>query len=175
LIIGLIVLHNKVAWAQFGGDYILLKLPLAGSIAKSYNMANFSRTLSLLLKSGIPVTEAFTVVAETTRSAVYRRAYYRMARSVMKGEQISRGLEREGKIFPDMLSHMVAVGESTGHLVGTLIYLSEMYEAEVEEHTKSLSSSIEPALMIAMGLLVGLIAVSVITPIYEITQHLQPK
>jgi type IV pilus assembly protein PilC len=70
---------------------------------------------------------------------------------------------------------MVAVGERTGNLSTTLSYLGELYENEVNELTRGLSNSIEPILMIVMGLLVGLIAVSVITPIYQITQHLSPK
>ena len=68
---------------------------------------------------------------------------------------------------------MMHIGETTGNLPQTLIYLSELYEAEVDEQTRNLSNSIEPILMIVMGLLVGLIAVSVITPIYEITKTLQ--
>jgi type II secretory pathway component PulF len=167
--------RSRVSRVRYWGDALLLHLPLAGSIARSYNYANFSRTLGLLLKSGIQVGEALTIVADTTPNLVYKAAYLRVVQGVTKGEQISRGLEREKKLFPDMLSHMVSIGESTGHLIATLVYLSEMYEGEVEEHTKSLSSSIEPILMIVMGLLVGLIAVSVITPIYDITQHLQPK
>jgi len=79
------------------------------------------------------------------------------------------------KLYPAILTNMVAIGEKTGNLSQTLTYLGEMYEGEVDDLTKGLSSSIEPVLMVVMGLLVGIIAVSVITPIYEITQHLSPK
>jgi len=167
--------RSRIERIRYWSDYLLLKLPLAGSIARSYNMANFCRTFGLLLKSGIHVREAMTITAQTTPNLVYKQAYMRLVASVTKGEQISRGLEKERKLFPDMLTYMIAIGESTGNLTATLVYLSDMYESEVEEHTKSLSSTIEPVLMIVMGLLVGLIAVSVITPIYDITQHLQPK
>lgn len=68
---------------------------------------------------------------------------------------------------------MVRIGEQTGNLSETLIYLSDMYEAEVDDLTKNLSSAIEPLLMVIMGLVVGFVAVSVITPIYEVTQNLQ--
>jgi type IV pilus assembly protein PilC len=160
---------------RYMSDYVLLKLPIAGRIARMYNLATFARTLGLLLKSGIAVGEAAEITAQTTRNRVYRHAYLRMNESVMKGEQISKSLLRESRLFPDMFSHMISIGEKTGNLSSTLIYLAEMYENEVEEATKGLSSSIEPLLMIVMGLLVGLIAISVITPIYDITQHLQPK
>jgi type II secretory pathway component PulF len=72
------------------------------------------------------------------------------------------------------MTQMVSIGETTGNLAETLVYLSEMFEGEVDEATKNLSGSLEPVLMIFMGLLVGFVAVSVITPIYEITQNLHP-
>jgi type IV pilus assembly protein PilC len=71
-----------------------------------------------------------------------------------------------------MLSHMIAVGERSGTLSDTLIYLSELYDHEVDEFTKNLSTLIEPALMVVMGVIVGFIAISIITPIYGITQNL---
>ena len=157
------------------GDRILLRLPLAGSIARAYNLTNFCRTLGLLLRSGITLTDGLAIVAETTGNLVYRKACLELAVQTTHGEPTSRGLLARPDIYPDILSHMVAIGEKTGNLSSTLTYLAELYESEVEGLTKSLSSSIEPVLMIIMGLLVGTIAVSVITPIYSITQHLSPK
>ena len=74
-----------------------------------------------------------------------------------------------------MMSQMITVGESTGNLSETLLYLSDIYEHEVDEATKNLTSLIEPVLMIFMGVIVGFIAISIITPIYGITQNLQPR
>jgi type IV pilus assembly protein PilC len=127
------------------------------------------------MRSGVRLTDAIAITADTTNNLVYKDAAERMAMAIVRGEAMSKVLEKEKKLFPDMLSHMVMIGEKTGNLSTTLTYLAELYEGEVEELTKSLSSSIEPVLMIVMGILVGLIAVSVITPIYSITQHLQPK
>ncbi|OGC80481.1 hypothetical protein A2943_02170 [Candidatus Adlerbacteria bacterium RIFCSPLOWO2_01_FULL_51_16] len=171
-LVGVYVVRRMFTPVRFGFDYLLLRLPLAGAIAVSYNLANFTRTLGLMLRSGVHLTEALVITAETTPNLLYKAAYARMGHAVTKGEQISRTLEREPKLFPDMLTHMVAIGETTGNLSATLTYLAELYEAEVDEKTKNLSSSIEPILMIVMGILVGLIAVSVITPIYAITQSL---
>jgi type IV pilus assembly protein PilC len=158
---------------RYFGDKLLLSLPLAGRLTRTYNLANFSRTLGLLIRSGLHLTDAISITAETTHNLVYRAAYERVAKQVIKGEPVSRSLEANPELFPDMLVHMIAIGEKTGALPSSLIYLSELYEAEVDEQTRNLSSSIEPVLMIVMGLLVGLIAVSVITPIYEITKTLQ--
>jgi type IV pilus assembly protein PilC len=173
--ITLLVLRNTYTRVRHVADRLLLSLPLAGSIAKNYNLANYSRTLGLMLRSGIPITTAMGVVSETTPNLLYKNAYAEITAALVRGETVSQGLARFPKLFPDVLTHMVSVGEKTGSLAQTLIYLAELYETEVNDLTKNLSSSIEPILMIVMGLIVGLIAVSIITPIYAITQHLSPR
>lgn len=175
LILVFLVVRSKYANVRMWGDRVLLYIPLVGSITRSYNLTNFCRTTGLLLRSGISLTDALHITSETTKNRVYQLACAQLAVSVIRGEPLSRGLSARSDIYPDILAHMVSIGEKTGNLASTLTYLSELHEAEVEELTKTLSSSIEPVLMIVMGLLVGLIAVSVITPIYSITQHLQPK
>jgi type II secretory pathway component PulF len=154
-------------------DYALLHLPIAGEIARSYNVSNFCRTLCLLLRSGVPITEAFEITASVTKNLAYREAYLEVAAQVLKGEQISKHLRTGTALFPDMLPHMIAVGETSGTLTKSLGYLAELYESEVDEKTKNLSNTIEPLMLVVMGLIVGVIAVSVVTPIYEVTKNLQ--
>jgi type IV pilus assembly protein PilC len=170
-----ILLRKKFFAVRYVSDWAVLYIPLVGMLSRTYNLTNFTRTLGLLLKSGVHLTEALGITAETTGNLLYKEAYLQAQTCVTKGEQLSRHLMRREDLFPAMLAHMVYIGETTGNLSSTLTYLSESYEAEVDEQTKNLSSSIEPVLMIMMGILVGLIAVSVITPIYEITQHLNPR
>ena len=169
------VVRNRYESVRLVSDRVLLATPLAGGITRAYNLANFCRTMGLLLKSGLTLANALQITGETTKNRVYRRACLKMSKGIMRGEPLSRGLGELPRLYPAILTHMVAVGEKTGNLSQTLVYLGELYEGEVDELTKGLSSSIEPVLMVVMGLLVGTIAVSVITPIYEITQHLQPK
>ena len=175
LVVFFLFLRRKYMWLRAHSDRWVLSVPPIGSMVRAYNLANFCRTLGLLLRSGINVTEAIRITAETTPNLVYRAAALSCAEGVMKGDFLSRGLARRRDVYPDILAQMVAIGEATGNLAATLTYLSELYEADVEDLTKALSSAIEPILVIVMGLLVGLIAVSVIMPIYEISQHLQPK
>lgn len=153
-------------------DWLLLKLPIAGTIARSYNAANFCRTLGLNIRAGVPLTEAMYITAQVTKNIIYKNAYLDFAEHIKKGEKISSTMMRYTGIFPDMLPHMILIGETTGSLSNTLGYLSDLYESEVDESTKNLSSSIEPILLMTMGILVGLIAVSVISPIYEVTKQL---
>ncbi len=152
--------------------YVLLRLPIAGKILKYYIVANGTRTLGLLLKSGISLSESLSITADTTSNLVYKYQFRVLGKIVTRGDKMSTYCARETFFFPAMLGHMVAVGERSGKLSETLIYLSELYEAEVDEFTKNISTMIEPLLMVIMGVMVGFIAISIITPIYSITQNL---
>lgn len=153
-------------------DWMILKMPLLGGMLHSYNVANGCRTLGLLLKSGVRLSEAFTVTADTTTNRVYKKAYLVLANAVTRGDRVSVHLAKRPDLFPDIMTHMVMVGERSGTLSDSFVYLSEMYDTEVDDFTKNLATLIEPVLMIVMGLLVGFVAVSIITPIYGITQSL---
>jgi type IV pilus assembly protein PilC len=153
-------------------DDMVIRMPIIGSVMRSYNAANGSRTLGLLLKSGMRLSDALPVTADTTRNLVYKRLYTELAEAVIRGERISVPIMKERTYFPEMFGHMVAVGERSGTLSETLVYLSEMFDAEVDDFTKNLSTLVEPILMVVMGIIVGFIAISIITPIYGITQNL---
>jgi type IV pilus assembly protein PilC len=169
----ILAMQKKPRFALFI-DRALLKIPVLGRMLEAYNMANICRTLGVLLQSDVRIVEAVTITASTTTNLLYRTSLEKLAAIITKGGKISGFLEDEGKIYPPMVSQMVSVGETTGKLSDSLAYLAEIYETEVDELTKNLSTSIEPLLMIFMGLLVGFIAISIITPIYSFTQNLNP-
>lgn len=156
-------------------DRSILSLPVVGPIARAYNAANLCRTLALLLRSGITVTESLTVVAETTNNRAFRRALRRASDDVVRGGSIARSLSRERGLMDDILPHLVMVGETAGSLTDTLQYLAHYFEEEVDERTKNLSNAIEPVLLLAMGAIVGFVAISIITPIYDITKNLHQR
>lgn len=153
---------------------LFLRIPILGGIIRSYSMANFSRTLGLLLKSGVPITNALSITAETTSNLAYRKEFKKLSKKVASGERISRCLAESKDIIPDISIQMIAVGETSGNLGEVLLYLALLYEGEVDEETKNFGSAIEPVLMIGMGIIVGFVAVSIISPIYEVTQNLRP-
>lgn len=155
-------------------DGLTLRLPIAGSISQSYYMANFCRTMGLLLKTDSRLSEAIKIAARTTENLVYRDQILNISEVVARGQKISDYMNKHPRVFPLMASHMVAIGETAGNLSETFLYLADMYEQDVDELTRNLSSLIEPVLMVFMGLLVGFVAISIITPIYSITQKLHP-
>jgi len=150
----------------------ILHLPVIGKIAVKVNVTTFSRVLGLLLSSGVQIIEAVNITASTMDNYVYRRELGRGGNELSKGDFLSKYLKTKPRYFPITLVNMVEVGENTGNLTTNLQYLSEFYESEVDEVLKNLSAIIEPILLLVMGLLVGFIALSVITPIYQISQSL---
>ncbi len=172
LIIAYFVTMKRSPRMRYLRDDVIIGLPVVGQVIVYYNCANACRTLGLLLKSGVRLSEALPITADTTRNLAYRRQYHQLGEAVVRGEAISVLLHANSRYFPEMLAHMVAVGERSGSLSDTLVYLSDMYDAEVDDFTKNISTLIEPALMVFMGVVIGFIAISIITPIYGITQNL---
>ena len=176
-----ILIGVLIAWlvaakdgAHYIWDRVVIKVPLLGKIALNYQIANLTRTIGLLLKADVGVVDSFSIAGDTTNNIAYRRALKAVSASIIRGESISSQLAKRPDLFPDLTSQMVAIGERTGRLSDTFIYLSGLYEEEVDNRTKNLSNAIEPILMITLGLVVGFIAISIITPIYQVTQNLNP-
>jgi type IV pilus assembly protein PilC len=155
-------------------DRVLIHLPLFGKLSRNYNLANCARTLGLLLKSDMGIVHSLAIVSKSMRNLAYREALERVASEATRGQKISREMLENPTLFPPLFVQMIAVGEQTGNLAGSLMYLSEMYEEEISDLTKNLTTMLEPVLMIVMGVIVGFIAVSIITPIYGITSQLTP-
>ena len=181
VVIGLIIfiifiwLILKIKVVKYSATRFLLVLPLAGRLSKHYNIANFCRTLGLLLRSDIKVVEAITITSTTTANLIYKEQIGKIATGVSRGEEISQFLIGRPDLFPPMVGEMISIGEKTGNLSETLLYLSEFYENDVDDVTKNLSSILEPLLIVVMGVLIGFVALSIITPIYSVTQGLKIK
>lgn len=149
--------------------WFFLKIPIVKQITQSSNLARFSRTLGMLLKSGLRIDEALEIMKQTLENVYYKAAMHELGLRVTKGSTLYEILNQYPHLFPIVLVHMVRVGEESGKLEDTLLYLGDYYESEVDAATKALSTAIEPALLIFIGLAVGFLALSIITPIYNIT------
>lgn len=172
LLIVWIVILRRYPSVRFHMQSVMVHIPLLGTVLRHYHLAQGARTLGLLLKSGVTVSEALPITADTTQHLVYKKQFMLLSEAVMRGERLSVHVSNTPKLFPSLFCYMTTVGERTGTLSDTCIYLSELYEREVDDFTKNITIILEPALMIFMGLLVGFIAISIITPLYGITQNL---
>lgn len=159
----------KPTWHKFK-----LKLPLFGKLIAYGSLANFARNFSVLLSSGITVTQSLEITAQTLSNIVYKRQVMKMNISLKKGKSLSNVIEREmGKEFPILVSRMIGVGEKTGNLEETLEYLADFYEDEIDGITKQITTVLEPIMLLVIGLVVGFVALAIITPIYELTGSIQ--
>lgn len=165
----------RIRHVRFWRDCFVLRLPFLGTLSKCYNLANLCRTLSLLLKSDVHILESIDLVAAGTYNLAYKRELLRARERIMHGEKISAQFMHDPLLFPALLAQMTAVGESTGNLASTLSYVSGMYEEEIDDLIKNVTTMLEPILMVIMGTVVGFIAISIITPIYSITENLTPR
>lgn len=166
----LLLLRNRgfrYAWHRF-----LLSLPFVGRLMTEVNIINIARTVNLLLKGGVKIVQALEVTADTLTNLVYRDEIKRVAQAVQRGEPMSQLMIADPKLFPPTFAQMSMVGENTGKLDETLVFLADFYEAELDNSTKSMSNILEPLLLLLMGGVVMFVALSIITPIYKITQTL---
>jgi len=167
------ILVARVPALRYGLDYLLLYVPVVSGLAIGVNMVNFTRVLGLLLKSGVKIVESLKITAATFSSEVYRKVLLDATEEITKGGQLGQYLTSKRHLFPPLISGMVLIGESTGNLEDNLEYLSEYFDDEVDTKLHSLTSLIEPIMLLMMGLLVGFVALSIITPIYSISSGIK--
>ncbi len=150
-------------------DAAKLKIPVFGKLAELIYMTRFTRTLGTLVTGGLPILEALDITADAIGNTLYRDAIQDTAKKVEAGVGIGTTL-RKKKIFPVMVSQMIEVGEKTGNIDQILDRLSQFYENETDTMIKTMSSLLEPILMIIMGIGVGFLAIAIIMPIYGLVQ-----
>lgn len=148
--------------------WLSLRFPVFGGIVRQMNLARLDRILGSLLKSGIPVVEALNITADALGNLYFQRALRSVRERAQKGLSMGALFMQQRSLFPPVQSQMVAVGEETGRLDEVLIYLADFYEGEVSEKTKGLVQALEPVLLVFVGVVVGGVALSVITPIYQL-------
>jgi type II secretory pathway component PulF len=157
---------------RYRTDSLLLKIPIFGRLCLYYNLSNTLRTLGLLVQHEVTIVEALAITGDSSDHLVYKKVLKEAQGGVIKGQLVSLQLRKYPSLFPPLCIQMIQSGEATGNLGTTLEYVSVMYEADMRDATKNLTTILEPLLMLTMGLCVGFIAVSIITPIYGITQNL---
>jgi len=163
-------LAKKVPSLGYKKDKFKLKIPILGELTEKTIVANTMRTLSMLMAAGIPLVEAIKIVADVSDNEVYRKAFVRIAERVQKGFSISNSFEETG-VFPVIVNQMISTGEATGKLDEILMRVSNYFSTEAEQSVKSLTSAIEPLIMIVLGIGVGFLVVAVIMPIYNLTSQ----
>jgi len=172
VVIGIRTAFKRVEGLRRGLHIVIIKTPVIGGIALKFNIARFARTLGALLASGVTVLEALDIVSRSTKNMIFSEEVKEIAEKVKNGAAVAEPM-KQSKIFPIMIAQMAEVGEETGTLDKMLIKVAEFYERQIDNFTKNISSIIEPIIMVVMGVAIGFIVISIISPIYQATQSLR--
>ena len=175
LFFGFISLFKKNNGFRFALQRFGFKVPLFGSIYQDFLLANFCRNLSLLLKSGLSIDVALGTAQTATTNLPLRFHISEMNKFVSAGGRISEYLSRNPELFPENLTELLAIAEETGNILTILVNLADFHENQFTEKVKNLSQTIEPVLLVIAGLIVGFVAISIVSPIYEVTHSLQKR
>jgi type IV pilus assembly protein PilC len=152
-------------------DQIILKIPVLGNVMKKIAVARFSRTLSTLISSGVPILEGLEITAKTAGNAIVEESILKTRDSIEEGKTIVEPL-RDAGIFPSMVTQMVGVGEQTGALDTMLTKIAEFFEDEVDAAVADLLTAIEPLMILVLGVIVGGIVISMYLPLFSLISKL---
>ena len=153
-------------------DEFKFKIPVAGKLINKTTLAEFTRTLGLLIGAGVPITEALEISAKTANNLVIEEGIEIANKQVEKGLPLSSAIAKN-EFFPPIVSQMLSVGEETGKLDEVLLKVSKYFQSESEESLKGLTTAIEPLIMIVLGVGVGFLIIAIILPIYNLTSQIK--
>mgnify|MGYP001244629770 CR=1 FL=1 len=169
-VIGIVALrrsHEGKDWT----DRAILRLPLFGPLLFRLELARLTRTLGSLMKSGLPVMAAMEITQRVIQNSRIAEAMKAIRDSVHKGDNIAGAMKTTG-MFPPVVYHLIATGQMSGNIEDGLIDIAEMYDAEVEASVRTLTSLLEPVILLVMGGIVTFIVLAILLPIFEINQAL---
>ncbi len=166
-VLGLAYIYIKTPGGRAMWDRLILRLPLLGHVCHLSELSRLCRSMSLLFRAGLPLTEVLPLLIQCSRNQALAKALVDVQQDMIKGEGISRPMSKN-KLFLPMMVQMVRVGEETGNLDVTLLAVARSYEAEAEDKTRSLISLIQPVMTLAIGLVIGAIALSLVSAMYSI-------
>ncbi len=160
--------YNETETGRYNMDRFKLKMPIFGMLLRKVAVGRFTRTLSTLIRSGVPILQALEIVESTAGNAVFAKVVRSAAEAVRNGETLAEPLGRSGE-FPPMVTRMVSVGEKTGALETMLEKIADFYDSEVKALVDNLTSMLEPMLLVVMGIVVGGIIIGLFMPIMNLS------
>jgi type IV pilus assembly protein PilC len=176
VIVGVIVAflqaRSRIPKFKYSSDAVFLKIPLFGSLLRKVAVSRFSRTLSTMLSSGVPILDALEICAKTAGNKVIEAALMRTRAAISEGRTIAEPLEAS-QVFPGMVVQMIAVGESTGAMDAMLSKIADFYDDEVDAAVAGLTAMLEPLMMVFLGGTIGGILMAMYLPIFKIAENIK--
>lgn len=176
ILILIILIYSLIGYFQsregkIVANELVVKIPIFGNLFKKIYVARFAESTSILIKGGIPITQALEISSHAIGNIVYRDILREVAESVRGGELLSTLLSQNEYYFPSLVGQMVAIGESTGRLDELLSRISSFYTREIDDVLNNLTELVQPILMAAIGIFIGLLFASILIPIYNLIQR----
>ncbi|MGB2762495.1 MAG: type II secretion system F family protein [Minisyncoccales bacterium] len=163
------ILLNRLKRVKRFFHLIYIGMPFVSGLMIDYQLALISQLFSTLFKSGLSISESLSITSEAATNILYQESIEKIKNRVATGTTLSQAMQGYPKLYPKNMINIVAVGEKSGTLENSFIYLSEFYSKEVKNKTKKLPTIIEPVLLVFIAIMVGFVALSIIMPIYELT------
>ena len=164
--------YLKSERARYNFNIFLFKIPLFGPLYLKVTIAQFSRTLAALIRSGVPLLDALGVTQKTVSNVPIKNIIQNVSSAISKGESLSEPF-KEASIFPTMVIQMISVGEKSGKLDQVLFDVANFYDQEIDYTIRNMTAVLEPALLLIMGSMVAFIALSVLLPIFNLVKVLR--
>jgi type IV pilus assembly protein PilC len=149
-------------------DQVLLKLPVIGELRRKISLSRFSRTYAILIKSGVPILKTLDIVSSASDNTYIEGACVQIAKHISQGGQVSEILASD-PYFPPMMKHMAKAGEQTGNVDGMMTKISDFYDTETDATVAALTSLMEPALIVFLGVIIGGIVMCMFLPIFQLS------
>ena len=162
----------KTPFGRSWFDNVMLKAPIFGNIIRKVAVARFTRTLGTLLRSGVPLMTALEITEDTAGNVHIARGIAQVREAVSEGEGMTKPLEQT-KLFPPMVTQMIAIGEESGNIDAMLSKVADFYDEEVEQAVKALTSLLEPIMMVGIGGMVGSIIIGMYLPMFSVISAIQ--
>lgn len=178
ILLGMLILASAISYVlkqpkgKRGFHWLLLKLPIMGPVLQKIAVARFTRTLGTLLQSGVPILDALDICARTSGNVILEEGIMFVRKRISEGSNMAEPLI-EAKVFPDMVVQMIGVGEQTGALDQMLNKIADFYEEETDIAVASLTSMLEPIMMVGIGGMVGVVLVSMYLPIFSLAGNIK--
>jgi type IV pilus assembly protein PilC len=154
-------------------DDLKIRLPIFKKIYIPLTLTRFASTTSMLLKGGVPITQAIEIVGQTIDNVVYRDLMHKIAEEVSQGEHLADAIGKNPDYFPPLVSQMISVGETTGQVDQMLVRVADFYGKEADSLVGNLVDLIQPVLMIGIGVMVAVLFASILLPLYQLTSSIQ--
>lgn len=171
IMVVLVRMYAKTESGQYTMSHLKLKLPILNTLNHKIIVSRFTRTMSALMASGIPMMKSLDLVADVIQNKLAQDALFRVSERVSKGYGLAEPIQEE-KIFPEMLASMIKIGEETGALDDILAKTADFYEEELEHQIQTTTAMVEPLMILTMGVVIGFIVVSIMTPMFEMYNNM---